>query len=460
MKPLGKDYNLPFIFNIGIIGALAGLLFGLDIGVISGALKFITLEFNLSTVQESIVVSALVAGATIGSVMSSSLSFHLGRRRTLLISAVIFALGTLLCSIAPNYKWLIAMRILVGVAVGISSFTAPIYLAEVSPRELRGRILALYHFMITVGVLSAFISDAYFSYSGNWRGMLSILFIPAGMMFISSLNLPPSPRWLMLQGKKAQALAVLHSLVRNKAKITQALDDLTANLKNRPQKAWTTLQLPYFRRALVLGMSLQFIQVMSGIYAMVYYGPRIFELVGFGVAGQMWSTVLIGSLNMLANIPSLFLMDRIGRRPLLSAGLSLMILGMATLGLSFYLGPISTVEKGMAVAGMLTFVFGFAISLGPIVWTMCAEIFPLRSRELGVMFTTATSWICGALFSRFFLVTLEHIGAAFTFWLLSLFCLFSLIFIRYFVPETKGISLEKIENNLVNGSKLRTLGQP
>ncbi len=459
MIDAGTSYNKRLVYVVGTIAALAGLLFGIDIGVISGALKFIAADFALTTQQQEIVVSSLLVGAVIGTLLSNPLSHHFGRRHTILLSAVIFAVGSLLCAVAPNFYVLVILRVLLGTAVGMASFTAPIYLSEVAPKKIRGRLISLYQLMITIGILLAIISDTYFSYTGNWRAMLGVIFIPAAIMFFGVLTLPRSPRWLMLKGRKEQAKSVLDKILVDDKEVEREMREIEENLA-RTQEGWKVFKKPYFRRVLSLGIMLQFIQIMTGMNTMMYYAPKIFELAGFATtAQQMWGAVALTTLNVLTTFIALAVIDRWGRRPLLFFGLIFMTIGMGFLGLSFHYGPSTALLKDIAVAGMLIFIFGFAVSLGPVIWVLCAEIFPLKSRDIGVMFTTATNWICCAIIGGFFLSLLNWIGPSDTFWLLAVICVISIVLISIFSPETKDVPLEIIEKNLIDGKRLADIGQ-
>ncbi len=459
-SPVKIENNQLIVYGVAIIAALAGLLFGIDIGVISGALKFITQEFNLSLGQQQFVVSSVLIGAVLGTFISNPISYHYGRHKAILISAVIFGVGALLSAFAPNYYFLIIVRILLGTALGIASFTAPIYLSEVSPKRIRGGLISLYQLMITIGILCAFVSDTYFSDTGSWRWMLGIIFIPSFIMFVGVLTLPRSPRWLMLMGHRDQALSVLKKILQNPHEVEEEMRDIEENLRRAQDTSGSALHQPYFKRVLAMGIVLQTIQILTGMNTMMYYAPKIYQLAGFVTTHQqMWGTVLLGVLNVLTTILALFMIDRWGRRPLCFFGLTLMTIGMSLLGLAFYLNVTSTFLQYMAIAGMLVFVFGFAISLGPVIWVLCAEIFPLRNRDFGVMCTTATNWLCCALLGGTFLTVINLLGTAGTFWMLAGICLVSMIFIYFFAPETKNISLETLERHLVDGKPLRQLGR-
>lgn len=453
-----KVKHKPFVYVVGMTAALAGLLFGIDAGVISGALVFINKDFHLTTGYLEIIVTAILIGAVIGTLANGFISRKYGRHFALIISAAIFSLGAVLSALAISAIMLIIVRIFLGIGLGIASSTAPVYLSEMSPKNIRGRLIAIYQLMITLGILIAYIVDALFiSYGFSWRWMLGITFIPAMFMFICVLTLPKSPRWLVLLGRTEEAYNVL-AKVRNDDEIEQELSDIKATLsQSSPFKK--LLNSRAFIKVLVLGMTLQIIQQVSGINAVIYYAPKIFQYAGFSSSGQqMWATVLVGAVNMFVTIISLMYVDKLGRKPILYFGLIVTSTSMLCLSYLFHIGFIDTYIQYLAIALVLSFIGGFAISLGPIVWILCAEIYPLRAREFGMTVATVTNWIFNAIVGGFFLTVVNAIGISYTFMILSLLGYLSLAYIIYFCPETKNVSLEKIENNLIMGKRCRELG--
>ncbi|MES2203997.1 MAG: sugar porter family MFS transporter [Pseudomonadota bacterium] len=457
LKPSGSKHKL-FVYIVGLTAALSGLLFGIDAGVISGALSFIKNDFNLTTGSTEMVVTAILIGAIIGALASSFISRKYGRHFSLVVSAAIFSIGALLSATAINVNMLILVRIFLGIGLGIASSTAPVYLSEMAPKSIRGRLITVYQFMITLGILIAYLSDAFLiSYSYSWRWMLGITFFPAFLMFLCVLTLPKSPRWLVLLGKVREARSVL-SRIRNHDEIEDELAEIR-NTFNQSAPMASLLKSRQFMKVLCLGMILQIIQQMSGINAVIYYAPKIFQYAGFSTdTQQMWATVLVGLVNMLVTIVSIAYIDKLGRKPILYFGLLLTSTSMLCLGYLFHIGLTTVFAQYFAVALVLIFVCGFATSLGPIIWILCAEIYPLRVREIGMTVATVTNWVFNAIVGGFFLTVVNSIGIASTFVGLSILSYLSLIFIIGFCPETKGVSLEKIESNLMAGNSCRKLG--
>jgi SP family galactose:H+ symporter-like MFS transporter len=446
-----------FVYIVGITAALAGLLFGLDTGIISGALPFIKLTFNLTVDESEAIVTAALIGAILGTILSGFITRRFGRHFAIWMSAFIFCIGALLCALSVNLPMLVISRVILGIAIGLTSFTAPLYLSEISPKHLRGGMIATFQLMITVGILVSYVADTLLTPSGSWRWMFGVTFFPAFVLFLAVLILPKSPRWLVLVGKKEEARIVLGK-VRNPDEINAELAEIESTI-NKNHSLKEVLQSRTFLKVLFLGIILQAIQQFSGINTVIYYAPSIFKLAGFATSiQQMWATVLVGTVNMLTTIIAIMYVDKWGRKPILYFGLCTTTISLGLLGYLFHLGIGSVVSQYLAVALVLSFIFGFAVSLGPIMWILCAEIFPLKGRDVGVGVTTATNWVCNAIIGGTFLSLITDFGPASTFGLFSLIGLLSLLFVIGFVPETKDVSLERIEANLLAHKKLRDLG--
>jgi SP family galactose:H+ symporter-like MFS transporter len=476
----------PIVYFIGFTAALAGLLFGLDVGVISGAEGFIQQDFKLSDDSIQIIVSALLWGAAFGALFSGVLSSHLGRRKTILISAVNFVIGAILCAVAPSEHLLIAARFLLGIAVGVASFTAPLYLSEVSPQSVRGSMISMYQLMITIGIVMAFLSNTWLATyatiggvtGGHWRLMLGIIAIPAAIMFVGVYFLPESPRWLFLKGFQEHAIQVFKRMKLDDAEIAAEVKEIEDSLKVKQDGFSLFRNNPNFRRAIGLGIGLQIIQQLTGINVIMYYAPRIFGMAGFQDTNeQMWGTVIVGVTNVLATFIAIAFVDRLGRKPIMYAGFVTMGLALLSVGAIFVVGgetQMTLNAKGVeeativlkslsfaypAIFALLVFIVGFAMSAGPIIWVICSEIYPLAGRDLGVTFSTGTNWIANAIVGMTFLSLINGLGPGNTFLLYGGLNVLFIIFFLIFVPETKGISLEKIERNLMSGLPLRKIGR-
>jgi SP family galactose:H+ symporter-like MFS transporter len=441
------------------LAALAGLMFGLDIGVISGATSFIQAEFAVDDRMIEWIVSAMMAGAAIGAGGAGWLSATLGRKRSLVLSAALFVAGSLLCGLAWSPAALMGARFALGLAIGMAAFTAPIYLAEVAPEQIRGAMISTYQLMITLGIFVAFLSDLALSYSGAWRWMLGIIAFPGALFLLGMLVLPESPRWLLLRGRGEEAAAVLSRLRGDEAVVVREMTEIQAQLE-APQHGWQLFRRNRnFRRSVALGVALQVMQQLTGINVIMYYAPRIFAGVGFGTSAQMWATAVVGLTNLLATFVAIALVDRLGRKPILYAGFAVMAVSLGAVGSLMSMGPATQAGQLFTVAMLLLFIVGFATSAGPLVWTLCSEVQPLRGRDFGVACSTFVNWTANMLVGATFLSLLNGIGHAATFWLYAGLNLVFILITALWVPETRGVTLEQIERKLMDGHRLRDIGR-
>lgn len=468
MQPSNSKLNA-IVYFIGFTAALAGLLFGLDIGVISGANEFIQKEFQVTDHVIEMIVSATLWGAVFGVLISGTFSNLFGRKKAMLLSAFIFAAGSIACAMSASADQLIAARFLLGIAVGLASFTAPLYLSEISPQNVRGMMVSMYQFMITLGILVAFLSDMYFGTTasiagqvgGHWRVMLGIIALPAGIMFFGMLVLPESPRWLFLKGFQERGVDVFRKMLLPEDEIAREVIEIQTNLQQKQNGFQMLLNNSNFRRAIILGIILQIMQQLTGINVVLYYAPRIFKIAGFAsTSGQMWGTVIVGATNLLATFIAIAFVDKLGRKPMMYAGFAVTGISMIIVGTLFNMDLAQSPVLGYyAILALLFFIIGFSMSSGPITWIICSEIFPLGGRDLGVTFSTAANWASNAILGGIFLTMLAKLGNGNTFLFFGWFPVVSVLFFYFFVPETKGVSLEKIESNLLSGLPLRKIGR-
>ena len=432
---------------------------GMDIGVISGAVQFIQHDFHVSDLVIEHIVSWMMLGAVAGAAASGWLSSTLGRKRSMLLGSLIFAAASALCGLAWSVEVLLAGRLILGVSLGILSFIAPLYLAEIAPENIRGSMVALYQIMMTIGILLAFLSDTAFSYSANWHWMLGVIGIPAALAFLCMLSLPESPRWLMMRGRNEEAAAVLMRVRDSLETVKRETEEITAQLKI-PQRGWNMfLENRNFRRSIGLGVLLQIVQQLTGINVVMYYAPRIFQNMGYRTEAQLWFTAAVGLVNVLATLIAFALVDRLGRKPLLYTGFAIMAAGLSFVGTMMHLGIHTEAWRLASVAMLLLFIVGFAMSAGPVINLLTAEIQPIKGRSFGIAVSMVTNWGGNFVVDLTFLSLLASFGQARTFWLYAGFNALFLLFTFFLIPETKNVTLEHIERNLMAGEPLRRLGQ-
>ncbi|MEM9243871.1 MAG: sugar porter family MFS transporter [Pseudomonadota bacterium] len=454
MQKTGTHY---FIYFVVFIAALAGLLFGFDLGVISGALPFIKSAFNLSAFAEGIVTSSVLFGSAIGAIVSFWLSRYFGRRFSLLVSAIIYTLACLGSAWSPSVHFLIIARFVLGFSVGVATYNAPIYLSEISPAQKRGSIVTVYQLMVTIGIVVAFLSDLLFTPSGSWRWMVGIICVPAVLMFIGILFLPRSPRWLMLSDRRQEALSVLKK-IHNPEDVDRELSNIdTVSHKISLRQILSNNR---YIAVVLLGVGLQIIQQFAGMNAMLYYAPEIFAHAGFvSHFSQMFATFLIGIVNTIATIFVIRFVETFGRRKLLYFSGSAILLSTFTLGLilrdSQSLGALTPY---FSLFDVFLFIIGYAVGYGSVVWVLCSEIFPLQGRDVAMSCATTSNWVASGIVGVITLPIIKDFGIANFYFILAVIAVASLIVVRLFVPETKGVELESIENNLMSGKPLREIG--
>jgi len=435
-----------FVYLAASFAGLGGLLFGYDTGVISGAELFFKNDFTLSTFALEVIVSGVLAGAAVGALGGGRLADIFGRRLLLIVTAIIFAAGALICAAATSPAMLIVGRIIVGLGIGLSSGTVPVYISEVSPADARGWTVSLFQLAITIGILLAYVVDYAFAKSEAWRWMFGISLIPAAIFAIGMYFLPESPRWLVRHGDPARARAIL-ARIRGTSNVDDELKEIEQSFAQSEQHGnWRDLLSPSLRPALTVGIGLAIFQQVTGINTVIYYAPLIIQSAGVSSAsGAILATAGIGAVNVLMTIVSMWLIDRIGRRPLLLTGIAGMIVTLGVLGWAFHSNVRSEALSWLAVISMMVYVASFAISLGPIFWLLIAEIYPLQVRSSSEGLAATFNWGSNLLVSLTFLTLLQGIGAPKTFWLYGLCAIGAWIFSYSLVPETKGRTLEQIE---------------
>jgi SP family galactose:H+ symporter-like MFS transporter len=320
-------------------------------------------------------------------------------------------------------------------------------------------MISTYQLMITTGILIAFLSDTAFSSTGNWRWMLGIIALPGVFFLIGLFFLPDSPRWLLLRGRREDAEIVLAKLRGDEAVVRKEIADIDEQLKTK-QHGWSMFkENANFRRSVGLGVLLQAMQQFTGMNVVMYYAPRIFKEMGYDTHAQMWFTAAVGLTNVLATLIAFGLVDRLGRKPILFTGFAVMAVGLGVVGTMMHLGIHTRGEQFFTVGMLLLFIVGFAMSAGPLIWTLCSEVQPLKGRDFGIAASTFTNWGTNYIVGISFLSLMTAFGNAQTFWLYAALNAVFIVLTFLLVPETKGVTLEQIERNLMSGKPLREIGQ-
>ncbi|MEO6922778.1 MAG: sugar porter family MFS transporter, partial [Bryocella sp.] len=442
--PIAKPATSRFVTMVSWISALAGLLFGYDTGVISGAILFVQKDFALSRVQEEVVVASVLLGAVIGASFGGKLADRFGRRKILIQVAILFIIGAIGTAVAPTSLWLSIGRVVVGIAIGIASFTAPLYISEVSPAAIRGKLVSLNQLMITIGIVVSYLADYALADAHAWRWMFGLAAIPAIILVIGLMFVPESPRWLMGQAREIEARSIL-AKIRETTDVNIELAEIAADLSLQ-ESHWRELFNTSLRRPLIVGIGLAIFQQFTGINTVLYYAPTIFQFAGLhSASAAILATVGVGVVMVLLTIVSLRLLDRVGRRPLLLYGLVGMIVSLGVLGFAFRSPTLSNVVAWIAMISLPIYVASFAIGLGPVFWLLISEIYPLKIRGRAMSVATVANWGANLLVALTFLSLLHSLGRSWTFWLYGIVGIIAWVFVYRLVPETKGCTLEEID---------------
>jgi SP family sugar:H+ symporter-like MFS transporter len=447
--------------KIFFFGALGGVLFGYDTGVISGAILFITKDFKLSPFMQGAVVAALLLGAMVGAAFAGRLSDRLGRRRLIMIAAVTFTVGALAAAAAPGSWALVAARFVIGLAVGSAALVVPLYLSEIAPTEIRGRISSLNQLMIVVGILAAFVVNAILASSGDWRLMLGLAAVPSVVLFFGMFGMPETPRFLVHHGEEEEARDVLERVSQEGASGEDRPDRKIEEIRDVDEQeaggVRALLNERWVRPALVVAIGLAVFQQLIGINTIIYYAPTTLTSVGFKPESAIYLNLIIGVLNVAMTIVAIRLIDRVGRKPMLLAGLVGMVASLAVLGISSELlskptapGDPEAIITFVCLAG---FIVSFAATWGPAVWVLLPEVLPLRVRGTAMGVAVCLHWFANFLVSQSFPILLDKWGSGPVFLGYAGIGVLAFVFVKALVPETKGRSLEEIEADLQRKSR-------
>ncbi|BAP86429.1 major facilitator superfamily transporter [Paucilactobacillus hokkaidonensis JCM 18461] len=432
---------------IYFFGALGGILFGYDTGVISGAILFIQKQLHLNTWQQGWVVSGVLLGALFGAIIIGPLSDKLGRRKLVLAVSVIFFVGAIGCGLAPEFWTLILFRFVLGIAVGGASTLVPMYMSEVAPAEMRGTLSSLNQLMIMSGIFLAYVTN--YAWSGmyhGWRIMLAAAAVPAAILFIGGLFLPESPRFLVRVGKIDEAREVLGQL-RNADAVESELSDIEEKAKIK-MGGWSDLFSKVARPALIIGVGLAIFQQVMGCNTVLYYAPTIFTDIGFGVSAALLAHIGIGIFNVIVTAVAVVIMDKVNRKTMLIVGALGMAASLFTLGIAMHYSHGSMSAAYTAAIALTIYIAFFSATWGPVMWVMIGEVFPLNIRGLGVGLSGTVNWTANMIVSLTFPTLLAALGTEVLFIGYGVLCVLAIWFVHSGVFETRGKTLEQIEGYL------------
>lgn len=477
-----KEGKSTTLIVIAIIAAMGGLLFGFDAGAISGAIPYFQKQFHLGNNWVGIITTAALAGAVIGALFSGRITDKLGRKKVILSSAVIFILSALWSALAPDRGNLVVARFSIGIAIGVLSFAVPLYIAEISPAKSRGILVTLFQLLIAAGIMISYFSDLAFAlpegargYLNCWRPMFFVEVIPALIMFTGILFLPETPRWLIFKGfedKSRKVLLKIEGEGFREETLSRMKRDIEADRQN--STSWREIFRPWLRKPLAIAIGIMMIQQFIGINTIIYYSPKIFLMAGFGGAkSAIMASTSVGVVSVLFTLVSMFLVDNLGRRKLYFGGVSGMVVTLILLGFCFaFRSGLGGSAQTLAVALILIYMAFFSVSLGPLGWLIISEVFPLKVRGVGASIGSLSNWLFNGIvaFTFFKIVKLftvsgsaivlnnKNIGnPAGAFWLYAIIGIAGLLWGYFYIPETKGKSLETIEKHWKEGKMPKEL---
>lgn len=444
-----------YILFIALSAALGGLLFGYDTAVISGAIGNLTEYFHLSPFETGWAISSALVGCLIGAFFSDYLSNRFGRKATMLITAVLFILNSIGTALPVSFSMFVIFRIIGGIGVGIASMVVPMYIAEIAPPKRRGALVGNYQLAIVIGIVVVYFVNYFIALQGDanwnlnigWRWMFGSEIIPSILFLIFIFLIPESPRWLFQKGKKEEAIGVLEK-INTPDEVLQVQEEIENSMHQEDENQWKHLANPLFKKALFVGIGLSVLQQLTGINAILYYAPEIFKSLGSSTDISLLETSILGVVNLIFTLLAIRWVDKMGRKPLLYIGSIGMTIALAAVGSFIYFETIGN----WVLPFLLLFMASFSISWGPIVWVLLSEIFPNKIRSLALAISVFIQWVANFVVTQFFPSLVEnqwlkmHFNGAFPFYLFSIICLLSLLFVWKKIPETKNKSLEEMDS--------------
>lgn len=456
-----EKVNMGYVVFLAVVAAIGGILFGYDTAVISGTTKAVTTQFSLDSIQEGWYVGCALIGSIIGVLCAGVLSDGIGRKKTMLIAALMFSISAFGCAVAANFAQLVVFRMFGGFGIGVVSIVSPMYISEVSVASKRGTLVALYQLMITLGFLLAYLVNFVIyknvdeSLSGSvmtnmfnseyWRGMLGCNLIPDLIFLVVIFFIPESPRWLLVKGRGAEASSILQRIYITEQEAARQADETLSAIGSEVKASWKEILEPGIFKAVLIGCAIAILGQFMGVNAVLYYGPKIFEDAGMTGDVSLLSTVLVGVVNFLTTIIATVIIDKVGRKQLVYWGVTSMIICLLAIALYFFKGAEIGLGNGFLLTFFLLYVFSTAISISAVVFVLLSEMYPNRVRGLAMSIAGMALWVGTYLIGQLTPWMLENLTPAGTFLLFALMCLPYLYIMWKVMPETTGMTLEEIE---------------
>ena len=455
--------NFGYLIFLSVVAALGGFLFGYDTAVISGTIAQVTQLFQLDALQQGWYVGCALVGSIVGVLFAGILSDKLGRKLTMVISAVLFSTSALGCALSADFAQLVVYRIIGGVGIGVVSIVSPLNISELAVAQYRGRLVSLYQLAVTVGFLGAYLVNYQllaWAESGTqlsvdwlnkifitevWRGMLGMETLPAILFFIIIFFIPESPRWLIVRGKELKAVNILEKIYNSITEAKSQLNETKSVLTSETKSEWSLLMKPGIFKAVIIGVCIAILGQFMGVNAVLYYGPSIFENAGLSGGDSLFYQVLVGLVNTLTTVLALVIIDKVGRKKLVYYGVSGMVVSLILIGLYFLFGDSLGVSSLFLLVFFLFYVFCCAVSICAVVFVLLSEMYPTKVRGLAMSIAGFALWIGTYLIGQLTPWMLQNLTPAGTFFLFAVMCVPYMLIVWKLVPETTGKSLEEIE---------------
>ena len=469
MKNNNKQ-NTGYVVFLSVVAALGGFLFGYDAAVISGTIDQVSLQFHLDSLQQGWFVGCALVGSIFGVLIVGVLSDRFGRKRTMMMSAILFLASGIGCAISGSFDQLVIYRIMGGIGIGMVSIISPLYISEVAITQYRGRLVSLYQLAITIGFLGAYLVNyKLLQIAGSgislgngllskifvfevWRSMLGMESLAALIFFIIIFFIPESPRWLITRQDENKALFILSDIYNDKIEAKRQINEVKQQLASEKQSNWRLLLHRPFLKALLIGMAIAILGQFMGVNAVLYYGPTIFKNSGLSNGDSLFYQVLVGLVNALTTVLALVIIDKVGRKKLVYYGVSGMIVSLLLIGIYFLKGEQWAIPNVALLVFFLFYIFCCAISICAVIWVLLSEMYPTVVRGVAMSIAGFALWVGTFLIGQFTPWLLSNLTPAGTFFLFALMCIPYMLIIWKLVPETAGKSLEEIERMWVNSA--------